>query len=135
MFLTNQFMCSFVWVYRCGDPYNISYMGRKITVVNSPETIKFVLSTAHASFPPAYSKQFTRLLGEGRFAIPSKYPYYRKAVLGAVTGDGLLNLLPFISSLAEKTVQSWETQQFVNTVEETQKVVHHLSRSHSWLHD
>lgn len=118
------------WVYRDGDPFYVSLLGQKITVVNSPEAIKFVLSTAHSSFPGGYTKSFKQLLGEGRFAKPGIHPYNRKAVLTALTGDGLLNLLPFINSLAEKTVKSWEKQPVVNTVEEVSKVVHRLHRDH-----
>ena len=124
-------MLSVAWVYRYGDPFNISVMGDKITVVTSPEAIKFVLSTAHTSFPAGYTKRFVQLLGQGKFLKPTHHPYYRKVVLAAVTGDGLLNLLPVINSLAEKTVKSWETLPVVNTVEEVQKVAsHYLLRNH-----
>jgi (+)-abscisic acid 8'-hydroxylase len=130
-FFTNGFISLVVvCVGRYGDPFGFSFMGKKITVVNSPEAIKFVLSTAHTSFPSGYTKQFFQLLGEGKFVMPSHHPYYRKVVLAAVSGDGLLNLLPFINSLAEKTVKSWESQTVVNTVEEMQKVVHYFLKDH-----
>ncbi|KAG0615749.1 hypothetical protein M758_5G063700 [Ceratodon purpureus] len=117
---------------RDGDPFYVSLLGQKITVVNSPEAIKFVLSTAHSSFPGGYTKSFKQLLGEGRFAKPGIHPYNRKAVLTALTGDGLLNLLPFINSLAEKTVKSWEKQPVVNTVEEVSKYVFKVAMHALW---
>lgn len=107
-------------------------MGRKHTVVSSPEAIKFVLSTAHTSFPGGYSKQFVRLLSEGKFA-DSRHPVFRKIILSAVSGDGLQSLVPFISSLAKKTVKSWENQEVVNMVEELKKVVQRFWTSASSL--
>jgi len=97
-------------------------MGKKITVLSSPEAVKFVLLTAHASFQPGYQKQFSQLLGEGKFG-DSRHAYFKRAVLSINSGEGLQNLVPFVSSLAEKTIKSWENQEAVNTVEELGKVV------------
>jgi len=110
-----------VWVFRYGDPFTISLMGKTYTVINSPETIKFVLSTAHASFPDAHPVQYSRLFSTERFSAKAQ-SQIRKIILSAASGDGLQKLVPFISSLAEKTVKSWEHQAVVNSVEESRKV-------------
>jgi len=93
-----------IWVFRHGDPFTISLMGRMQTVINSPETIKFVFSTAYASFPGGYSAQLYRLLSEGKFG-DERHLHFRKIIFSAASRDGLQKLVPFISSLAEKTVK------------------------------
>lgn len=98
-------------------------MGEKHTVVNSPEAIKFVLATGGSAFRPAYAKQFKELGGEGKLMELPEHLRFRKSLLAAVAGDGLTHLLPFISSLAEKTVTSWENRALVITHEEMRKVV------------
>ena len=108
--------------HRCGDPFYLSLLGKRITVVNSPEAIKFVLSTAHDSFPAGYTKQFVQLLTNGKFSYPVYHAHNRRALLSAVTGDGLQSLLPFINTLAANTVNKWEGMEVVNTVEEVAKV-------------
>ena len=94
--------------------------GRKVIVLNSPEAAKFVLSTAHASFVHDYGMRRTDLAGSGKFWGPG-HPYYRKIVLAATTGENLHNILPLISSLAKRTVASWENMAVVNTCDEIRK--------------
>lgn len=96
--------------------------GRKVIVLNSPEAAKFVLSTAHASFVHDYGMRRTDLAGSGKFWGPG-HPYYRKIVLAATTGENLHNILPLISSLAKRTVDSWEDMGVVNTCDEIRKVI------------
>jgi len=108
-------------VFRCGDPFTVSLLGKTYTVISSSETIKFVLTTAHASFPTAYPVQFSRLIGQKKIA-GERHPHFRKIILSAASGDGLQKQVPFISSLAEKTVHSWGNQGVVNLVEELEKV-------------
>lgn len=90
-------------------------------VLNSPDAAKFVLSTAHASFVHGYGMRRTELAGNGRFWGPG-HAHFRKIVVAATTGENLHNILPFISRLAKRTVDSWEDVGVVNTCDEIRKV-------------
>ncbi|KAG0586275.1 hypothetical protein KC19_2G078100 [Ceratodon purpureus] len=107
---------------RRGDYFTITTLtGAKMTVVNSPEAIKFILLNSHKSFSDGYTKEFKRLIGEGKFQDPDRHSVYKKGILGIVTGEGLQRLFPLINSLAQKTVESWENQLAVNTSDEAHK--------------
>jgi len=100
----------------------MSFLGRTQTIISWPEAIKFVLSTAHESFPRGYPMQFIQLLNHAEF-VDERHPHFRKIILSAASGDGLQKLVPFISSLAEKTVKSWKNQAVVNSAKELKKVI------------
>ncbi|KAG0605615.1 hypothetical protein M758_9G073500 [Ceratodon purpureus] len=118
---------------RRGDYFTITTLtGAKMTVVNSPEAIKFILLNAHKSFSDGYTKRFHRLIGDGKFQNPDRHSVYRKVVLDIVTGEGLQRLFPLINSLAQKTVKSWENQLAVNTVDEGHKFAFKVGMLASW---
>jgi cytochrome P450 len=119
---------------RYGEAFTTNIFGRKVTVLNSPDAARFVLSTAHSSFVHGYGMRRTELAGNGKFWGPG-HAYCRKIVLAATTGENLHNILPFISRLAKRTVDSWEDMGVVNTCDEIRKVsypTYYCAHSQCW---
>ena len=118
--------------FRYGDMFSTTIMGRTIVCVSNPEAIKFVLSTAHSSFPEGFGTQHFRLTSQGVFRGPG-HPHFRRIILQDTTGESLQRTLPFISSTAKKVVDEWENKESVHVCSEMNKVVNYLLQVFSHL--
>ena len=112
--------------------FSTTIMGRTTVCVSNPETIKFVLSTAHSSFPEGFGMQHVRLTSQGVFRGPG-HPHFRRIILQDTTGESLQKILPFISSTAKKVVDEWENKESVHVSSEMNKVVKYLLQFFSHL--
>lgn len=112
-----------IWNFQIWRSFHYFANGREVCSCQFAGSLKFVLSSADSAFSPAYSKQFKELGGEGKLMEFPDHLRLRRAILAPVAGDGLLHLLPFISSVAEKTVMSWANRAVVITHKEMRDVV------------
>ncbi|XP_057464872.1 abscisic acid 8'-hydroxylase 4-like [Actinidia eriantha] len=109
---------------RYGDIFKTHILDCPCVMLASPEATRFVLVTRAHLFKPTYPKSKKTMIGPSAlfFHQEDYHTHLRKLVQSSLSPEAIRKLIPDIEDVAISALESWASEQVINTFHEMKKV-------------
>ncbi|KAE9447186.1 hypothetical protein C3L33_20917, partial [Rhododendron williamsianum] len=115
---------------RYGEIFKTHVLGCPCVMLASPEAARFVLASHAHLFKPTYPKSKEKMIGPSAlfFHQGDYHTDLRKLVQSSLSPEVIRKLIPDIEAVAISTLESWASDQVINTFHEMKKASGSLIR-------
>ncbi|PSS02712.1 Abscisic acid 8'-hydroxylase [Actinidia chinensis var. chinensis] len=108
---------------RYGDIFKTHILGCPCVMLASPEAARFVLVTRAYLFKPTYPKSKETMIGSSAlfFHQGDYHNHLRKLVQSSLSPEAIRKLIPDIEDVGISALESWASEQVINTFHEMKK--------------
>ncbi|KAI8532814.1 hypothetical protein RHMOL_Rhmol11G0243600 [Rhododendron molle] len=108
---------------RYGEIFKTHVLGCPCVMLASPEAARFVLASHAHLFKPTYPKSKEKMIGPSAlfFHQGDYHTHLRKLVQSSLSPEAIRKLIPDIESAAISALESWASDQVINTFHEMKK--------------
>lgn len=116
-------VCGLV-LFRYGEIFKTHILGCPCVMLANPEAARFVLVTQAHLFKPTYPKSKEKMIGPSAlfFHQGDYHTRLRKLVQSSLSPEAIRKLIPDIEDIAISAMESWASDQVINTFNEMKKV-------------